>query len=101
MCIATGNLAGKKLPLDMGIYLLSMTASLTFSMSLYIVFVQFAGSYVLLICLMAVTGSAALVFTYYYKQLTCIVCTSFVGSYGFMRGWALLLGGFPGEVRLF
>jgi hypothetical protein len=96
-----GYLLGKNFPENLGAYFVSITASFTFSMTLYIVFLQFAGNYIILICIMAVTGSLALIFTFYFRNITMMVCTSFVGSYGFMRGWALLLGGFPGEVRLF
>ena len=101
MSILIGLLIGKFIPFIIGLYFMGIVASLMVSIALFVVFLQFAASPLLLICVMAVMTALCLMFTFYYKDIMCIVTTSFLGSYGFMRGWALLLGGFPSEVRLF
>lgn len=65
------------------------------------VFVGWANSTVLLAILTFGLGLGLTVIAYFKRITIIILTTSFIGSYFFIRGLSLFIGGYPNEITLY
>lgn len=63
--------------------------------------VEWVTSIAALWCTIVFTAMIGVCLTYYFKENIVILSTSFIGSYLFIRGISIFIGGYPSEYELY